>query len=226
MKHRNYAVLTGDVINSRELPAPDLESLMRALAGLWKDFGTVHEGAVLGELELFRGDGWQVALARPALCMKAAVFLRAASKVQMEGRFDSRIGIWLGPVERLHKDRLLESNGIAFHLAGSALDNLSPKGASWAIHAHDVKAMDTFGVAFPMMDLLIRRWSKQESAAVVGTLLGWTQEAIAQHPMVAKKDGAQPTQQAVADSLHRIGWKSHWEPCLTKAHSLLEKLAQ
>lgn len=226
--NETYAVLTGDVIDSRKLSASQLEVLFGNVRDLWKSFGKVHSGAVVGTLEVFRGDGWQAALAKPALCVEAAVFLRAAFRAQPgEIRVDSRIGIGVGMVERLDPDRLSESNGPAFQRSGEMFEVLDSTGLRWGLGSANRKnEIGSASIILPMMDLLVQRWTQPEAAAVVGTLLGLTQAEIAAYPLAAKKNGAAPTQQAVAKVLKRIGWKYHWRPVLTKVQGVLEKTNQ
>lgn len=219
-----YAILTGDLIGSRRLKPDQLKALFRALNDHWKQFSEAHQEAVVGQVEIFRGDGWQAALKQASLAGKAALFLRAAIKAHpLSHLLDTRIGLGFGPVETLHPDRLGESNGLAFQRSGEALDDLAKGSCNWGLRAGiaNLETLETIG--FPMMDLAVSRWTRAEAMAAMGSLLGWTQEKIAEHPYSAKKDGKAPTQQAVADTLRRIAWKSHWIPVLEAVETLIDK---
>lgn len=218
----HYAVLTGDIVGSRKLSTHELASLFEGVRGVWRCFAEHHGDAVIGELDVFRGDGWQVALTQPALCLRAAVFLRAAFRAHSKKMdVDSRIGVGVGSVDRIVQGRLSESNGLAFQRSGSALESLPAKGLRWAFDGGPGFAARSLGsMSFPLMDLLIQRWSPSSSIAVVGTLLGMTQDEIAQHPLSRKSDGEAPTRQAIHDALKRIAWASHWEPVLRNADEL------
>lgn len=219
---QRYAILTGDLVGSRRLSSQQLEELFKSLNDLWSQFGDAHAGAVIGSVEIFRGDGWQAALAKPALCVEATLFLRAAFKAQaLSHKLDTRIGVGIGTVDDLKENRLSESNGPAFQCSGDALDSLFKNDCRLALRtqAEAPKAMEV--IAIPMMDLAIQRWTRAAAVAVMGTLLGWTQETIARHPLALKKDGAAPTQQAVADALGRVGWKSHWLDTLAAVERLI-----
>lgn len=220
-----YAVLTGDVIGSRRLTAKELEAVFDDVRYLWKAFGSHHSGAVVGTLEIFRGDGWQAALAKPWLAVEAAAFLRAAFRAQeATRRVDSRIGIGLGGVEHLDANRLRESNGEAFQRSGAALEKLAKKQLCWGIDLGDEARLRSLTTTtLPLLDLLVCRWTRAEAAAVIGNLLGWTQDEIAAHPLAKKKDGKQPTRQAIHDALKRIGWASHLEPVMEEASRLLKE---
>lgn len=219
-----YAVLTGDLIGSRRLSPDQLKALFNALNDHWKEFAEVHPGAVIGGVEIFRGDGWQAALKQASLAGKAALFLRAAIKAHpLSHHLDTRIGLGFGPVETLVPARLGESNGLAFQRSGEALDDLAKGDRNWGLRTDiaNLKALETIG--FPIMDLAVSRWTRAEAMAALGSLLGWTQEKIAAHPYSAKKDGKAPTRQAVADTLRRIAWKSHWIPVLEAVETLIDK---
>ncbi|MGF1530518.1 MAG: hypothetical protein ACFCU4_04060 [Puniceicoccaceae bacterium] len=218
----HYAILTGDLVGSRRLSGNQIGSLFAALNDFWEAFGHAHPGAVVGKIEIYRGDGWQAALELPQYCLKAALFLRAVVKAYpLDEKMDTRIGIGLGPVELLKKDRLSESNGTAFVRSGEALETLTEKDQGLALRT-GATADPLQTVGCPMMDLAIRRLTRPEAVAVMGSLLSWKQETIAAHPYSAKKDGETPTQQSVSDSLVRIGWKSHWLPVLTAVETVLE----
>jgi hypothetical protein len=223
-----YAILTGDIIGSRKLSAKDLEAVFGHVRELWQTFGQHHGGAVVGTLEVFRGDGWQAALKEPALAVEAAVFLRATFRAQESDiRVDSRIGIGVGRVEHLEADRLRESNGEAFQRSGGILEKLEKKHLGWGIDPGDSqKHVSVSRTMLPLLDLLVRRWSRAEAVAVLGTLLGWTQDEIAAHPLARKKDGQQPTRQAIHDALKRIGWASHLEPVLEEARRQLQEMGR
>lgn len=220
--NQDYAVLTGDLVGSRRLSESELKRLFNGLKELWEQFGQAHGSSVVGSLEIYRGDGWQAALSKPALAVDAAVFLRAAVKAQpFPQKTDTRIGIGIGEIRALLSNRLSESNGMAFQRSGEALESLSREDRFFGFQsAMEGRQAPESAVLF-MMDLAIQRWSKPEAAAAMGSLLGWKQEMIAEHPYSAKKNGEAPTRQAVSDTLGRIGWKSHWLPALAAARRLL-----
>ncbi len=218
-----YAVLTGDLVGSRRLTADQLATLFKHLNDLWQQFADAHSGAVIGRIEIFRGDGWQVALAKPSLAVNAALFLRAVVKSQpFDQKMDTRVGIGVGQVDVLKPDRLSESNGPAFLYSGEALESLTKGSCCWNLRRETPEPDVLEAVGLPLMDLAVKRWSRTEAAAVMGSLLGWKQKVIAEHPYCAKKHGEAPTRQAVSDTLGRIGWKSHWLPTLKAIENLAE----
>ena len=221
---KKFAVLTGDLVDSRQLSSLQQKSFFSKLNNLWGKFGSAHADAVIGKLEVFRGDGWQGVLSDPSLSVNAALFIRASVKaLNLAPKMDTRIGVGIGSVDSLNPKRLGESNGKAFQYSGQALDSLAKGDQAWGFYYDDEASCGLKTIGFPMMDLAIQQWSKVEAVAVMGTLLGLTQEKIAHHPLAKKDDETTPSQQAIADALKRIGWKSHWAPVLAHAKECLEK---
>ncbi len=217
-----YAVLTGDVIGSRQLSASQLQDLLSDMKDFWDKFSENFPDQVIGNLEVFRGDGWQVALSSPACALEAAVFLRAVSKASpASDHSDSRVGIGIGAVEVLNPAHLAESQGDAFEASGDALALTSKGKIRWKLLAQskEFTSLDLF--TLPVLDLAVSSWSAVESFAVVGEILGWTQEETALHLWAQKNDGSSPTPQAVGKAFRRTFWKSHIHPVLAAASLLL-----
>ena len=118
-----FAVLTGDLVKSRRLPD---EQLNRVRAGFHEAVGEVKQwerGLVRGTPEFFRGDAWQMVLAKPEWALRVAVFLRAS--LLADNLADTRVVIGLGSVDRLNPKRVSLSTGQAFALSGEMLDELT-----------------------------------------------------------------------------------------------------
>ena len=60
-----YAVLTGDLVSSRQLPAERLERTRRLIAEGAARFRRRRPRALSGAPEVFRGDAWQLLLREP-----------------------------------------------------------------------------------------------------------------------------------------------------------------
>lgn len=105
------AVITGDIINSRELPEEWISTLKNALDGL---FGKNVNW------EIFRGDSFQIELnAKDALIY--AIYIKACIKT-LKGA-DVRIGIGVGK-KSISAEKVTEANGEAFVNSGYAFDTL------------------------------------------------------------------------------------------------------
>lgn len=216
------AVLTGDLIGSRRLSEPQRQQLFRELNGYWHQYAPSLLDSSPCDIQVYRGDGWQALVPKSEQAVNAAIFIRAAIKaLNVVDGMDTRLGVGIGRVDSLNPAKLGDSNGPAFIRSGEALDSLATPGPAWAFNHSQLKFQNIFLATCPIMDLAIQRWTKAESAAVVGSLLGLTQEEIAKHPLACKDDGDAPTRQAISDALKRIGWSSHWQPTLKHIQSQL-----
>ncbi|HKJ89198.1 MAG TPA: hypothetical protein VKA48_11915, partial [Gammaproteobacteria bacterium] len=95
-----YAVLTGDLVRSSTLSADELQRVQDGLRTAARELAVASWAAdslVVGELDLFRGDSWQLLLRRPGPALRAALFLR--STLLAQGIADTRIAIGHGTVE-------------------------------------------------------------------------------------------------------------------------------
>ena len=217
-----YAILTGDLIASRKLSSMQITDTLDAMKDFWQKFASLHPGQVLGGLEVFRGDGWQVALSSPEHCLDAAIFLRAVVKACPQSqKSDTRIGIGIGSVDQLVEGNLGESRGEAFVASGHALESLSDSKRRWALLPDSALHHPVSQMLLPALDLAVTRWSAPEAFAVLGEMMGWTQEKTAKHPWAQKKDGTSPSPQAVSDALFRIHWKSHLVHILEETRLIL-----
>ncbi|WFB37681.1 hypothetical protein P3T73_07900 [Kiritimatiellota bacterium B12222] len=216
-----YAVLTGDVMGSRQLSASQLQDLLAGMKDFWGKFSTHSPDQVIGTLEVFRGDGWQVALKSPACALEAAVFLRAVCKAcPASDNSDSRVGIGMGSVDVLNPSHLAESQGDAFEASGDALAVAAQGKIRWKLLSKCKEVAKWDALTLPPLDLAISSWSSTESFAVVGEILGWTQEETALHPWAQKTDGSSPTPQAVGKAFRRTHWKSHISPVLDTVNEI------
>jgi hypothetical protein len=221
---KTYAVLTGDLIGSRELGTQKLQSAMALVRRLADEFAAVHANAMVSHPDVFRGDSWQLCLQSAHLAVTAAVFIRAGLKA---GELDSRIGIGVGGVAALHEAKISESTGPAFVASGDALDGLAKDHTLGFKHAAEPAptwAEAVRELVMPLLDVQVTGWSQRESFAVHGTLRQLTQQEIADLPAGRTREGTPPTRQAIQDALRRIVWTTHVGPVLTNLEKLLSQL--
>jgi len=200
-KQEYFAVLTGDIIQSRFLSEADLDRVRDCLLSSVDAVRAWKRGLVEGEAEFFRGDAWQMLLNRPALAMRVAVFLRAS--LLAEGKADSRISIGLGRAENLSKHRVALSTGEAFVLSGNALDRMT-RNSRMAVEV--TKSIWPLSEWLPIVaqlcDALINQWTgrQAEIIRIAAIPTGPTHEEIAQklNPAISK--------QAVAKALRGANW--------------------
>lgn len=224
-----YAVLTGDLVDSSGLSKKVKPKIQQLLKDLAKEFGQVHPDSMVGKLDLFRGDGWQLCLGKPELAIDATIFMRAGVKAGsrvLGVTSDSRIGVGFGVVDKLIKVSISESTGPAFLHSGTALDNLKDSGKRIALHAGGDQSFlkNLEATTIPLLDLAVSRWTQSESLAVYGTLRALTQQEIAAHDWaVPSMSGKPQTQQSISDALNRTNWKSHVSPVLKQIKLLIKE---
>jgi hypothetical protein len=206
-----YAVLTGDLVKSSRLTSVKSKGAMERLKKIAVEFGEQHPNSVVGRMDTFRHDSWQLLLELPALAFRTAVFLRTALKLQSNAntKYDTRISIGIGKVELISKRRISDSRGPAFTRSGKGLDAMD--GRCLALVAGDDTpalwhALER-GVA-PLLDCVVGDWTPTESRAVYGALKGWTQEETARNWSPQEKTDKGPTRQAVGASLVRAHWST------------------
>lgn len=74
---RLYAVLTGDLVKSTDLPARELDRVRNHFLKRINAVKTWDKGLVAGNAEFVQGDAWQLALTIPGRALRVAIFLRA-----------------------------------------------------------------------------------------------------------------------------------------------------
>lgn len=106
------AVLTGDIINSAQIPVPDWLPALKTLLGEWGDTPQ--------DWEIYRGDELQLRLP-PCQALRAAICLKALMRSKQD--MDIRLAIGIG-TESYRGRRVSESNGEAYRRSGRAFENL------------------------------------------------------------------------------------------------------
>jgi hypothetical protein len=115
------AVLTGDLVASTKRTADQIDAAMlsiRSAAAMIAAWQTPHQDT---RFTRYRGDGWQVVLAKPRYALRAAVVI--------QGRLialgmESRMFIGVGTIANPGTDSLADASGEAFERSGKGLDSL------------------------------------------------------------------------------------------------------
>ena len=167
----NYAVLTGDIVKSSQLPEGGLDRIFANLqhaadviAG-WQDAPTY--------LTRNRGDGWQMAVA-PRFALRAVFAARAAVRMA-DKRFDTRIALAIGD-GAIPGPTLADARGPVFTASGQALEAM-PRRRDMVVAGDQ----GTLAIALRLSEEIIKRWTEAQAAVALRALdpLGPTQETIA-----------------------------------------------
>lgn len=195
-----YAVLTGDLVASRQLDSAGRTRLLDHLQGSFAAL-PLPAGAIVFPFSLFRGDSFQGLLRSPAPALRVALYLRL--RLLMAGgppgpRADARIAIGLGPVGYLDA-QLGTSDGLAFQRSGPALDAL-PRSARICLQSGDPALDAEMAVSLTLFDAVSSRWTPKQAEAMCLALAGQRQADIATHLHIS--------QPAVSKLLSAAHWEA------------------
>ncbi len=190
------AILTADVVHSREINEPE------AIRSLLASFIEMAEAKFKAHGDIYRGDSLQLYLTDPRHSMLVAILLRAAFIAQSKSKeqtWDIRVSIGIGALEH-QVNKVGESTGEAYILSGTGLDNISTGSDRLKIKTSSTELNTELELLTRFADNLVSSWSHY-SAEVVYEQLLWngTQKEL------AKKLGrSQPT-------IHKRLVRAHFE---------------
>ena len=123
MKMDIKAVITGDIINSTRIRAERRTLLIDSILRV------ADELKILSplQIEMFRGDSFQVVVDEPEEALRIAILLRAGLKcstpLECGSAWDARIALGVGEIS-YGADKIVMSDGEAFHFSGRELDGI------------------------------------------------------------------------------------------------------
>ncbi|MBI1172140.1 hypothetical protein GC209_12125 [bacterium] len=172
------AVLTGDLIASTKAEGAAVDRAMQTLAraarmiGGWAGHDT--------RFTRFRGDGWQIYLARPGLVLRAMLFLTAYMRAADTG-LATRMAIAIAPYDRLGEAGLSGASGLAFERSGRELDRMR-RHDTLAFAAGPAAWEPWQGAVLTLAEWQAGRWTREQAEAMAMALdpLAPTQDQIAQ----------------------------------------------
>lgn len=159
MEQPQIAVLTGDIVRSTTYPAATLEHAMQAIQRAAAGLATLQSPPADPRFTRFRGDGWQIALIKPHLSLRAAVVIQAHLTTL---GLATRLCIGIGPADSLGTTDLSDAAGEAFERSGRGLDALSDT-ARLAIDGHQVREEDR--IIADLLDERMGRWTAAQAEA-------------------------------------------------------------
>ncbi|WP_458790828.1 hypothetical protein [Yoonia sp. MH D7] len=179
----DYAVLTGDIIKSSQLPDGGLDLIFNNLH-LAADVIEKWQGAP-AYLTRNRGDGWQM-VADPRFALRATFAARAAVRMT-DRRYDTRIALAVDTGTLAGSD-LSTASGPAFIKSGQALEAM-PKKRTFSV----VPEGGTHSLILRLAEEIIARWTHTQAALALRALapnrptqaelalqLGITQQSVQQ----------------------------------------------
>lgn len=197
------AVITGDFIHSSKLAPKDWDRLHLVMKESSRLLRSSFKDIVPLEVDIFRGDSWQMLVLDPSKALRLSLFYRAIIRAKMAvPNLDTRMAIAVGDIDSIPQTRVSEGHGEAYLLSGEALDWLNKSKSANMCFAHKKDETErAFDVIVRLIDVLATRWTDKQALAISGALRGMKQEEIAEKLWERKI-----TQQAVAQHLSRAGW--------------------
>lgn len=201
---QTYAVLTGDIVASSQRSLEGQRLLPEVVHRVSVEIKDHFAKAFHSEIDVFRGDSWQMVITRPQDALRIGCFIR--SRMQSEPGYrhlDSRISIGFGTIDYLPEKNVSTGNGQAFRLSGEGLESL-PSYSRMSLsfpNEHQAALPQALEVIVQLMDLQMQRWTGKQAEAVSGALINLTQKKIARSWV------REPvTQQAISQHLEGAGW--------------------
>lgn len=152
------AVITGDIVNSRALPALWIETLKQALSSLPEKEA---------KWEIFRGDSFQVELSAE-VALLASIYIKASIKTIKSA--DVRLSIGLGTKAKTAASKVTEANGEAYINSGEAFDTLKSDKVNLAVKSPSLVFDEDMNLYFKLALIAMDNWSPIAAEVVKQTI--------------------------------------------------------
>lgn len=165
---KNNSVLTGDVINSRNIS--DKIHFINTINEVFRE--TENRLLINNPIQISRGDSFQTLLKKPSDSLKAILLIKSGlmSKSPENFLYNVRISVGIGSVEFPH-DNINIANGKAFELSGIVLESMKKKGVEISIVTLNPKINKALEILNLMLETIINKWSKKNAEVVYLSLL-------------------------------------------------------
>ena len=192
------AVITGDIVRSGQIELENRDLLIQALQEIVE--GLQDKSPMT--MELFRGDSFQIVVAKPEKSLEIASMIRAGLKSYTPADsttvWDARIAIGIGTID-YQGDRIVTSDGEAFKLSGRGLDTMEKSRLTISTCWQEVNEELDAGLAF--VDDLITGWSINQARAVFLSLGKGLSQANIASSIAKSQQNVSKTLTSAKDSL-------------------------
>ncbi len=162
-----YAVLTGDLISSRDHSAAQIDAALDCLREASERIPR-PDPDFSPRFTRHRGDGWQI-ISPPRHAFTACLVLVAALRATDIG-LKTRIAVGVGPMLPPTSEDLSAAHGRAFEISGALLDKLTrQRGAETIMIDGDGDYSWQKGI-FALADWIMQGWTAQQAEAVLMVL--------------------------------------------------------
>jgi hypothetical protein len=201
---RIYAVITGDIVGSTRLKNNQGGQLAALILAAGEKTRSHFAEKIHAEIDIFRGDSWQLVISDPAYALRIGLFLRASLQTtKIMGQMDTRFSIGFGEIDYLPEKQISTGSGDAFSLSGKGLENCKKPVRLTLQFPYALQTSHTLALNLitQLIDLQVQRWTQKQAEAVSGALIGLTQQEIAENWV-----DEPVSQQAISQHLEGAGW--------------------
>lgn len=168
----DYAVITGDVINSSVDYKNKQKELLKKIKAVYRYLQSAYKEEMPYHIDIFRGDSFQFIIANSAISLRlATAFWLYAKGNQLE----VKISLGFGEIDYLKKTKISESNGEAFLLSGKGLEGMSAE-QYINIEIKDQIRDDCIQAYVELLNIYLNSLSEKNALAVFGRLIGLSLE--------------------------------------------------
>lgn len=171
-------VITGDVIGYSQIKLEDRAQLLNCFYEMKDELQSISPF----EMELFRGDSFQLLVDKPEMTTKLAILLRAGliqyTPSKKEVIWDAKVSIGIGAVDFI-SDEIITSDGEAFQYSGRQFDKMGKQRLVVTTPWSEVN--EELAVSTPFADDIITRWSiKQAEITYMSLIRNQSQKELAE----------------------------------------------
>lgn len=212
----NIGVITGDIVDSREISITIRELLYADLKSFLE---SLKKNKRIDKYELFRGDSFQCIVKQKEETLKIALMIRLfvksyitseqkqkyanylgkgkmASKGYYPSLLDIRVAIGIGSFDFLNKKTLAHSDGEAFYLSGGGLDEIKTMPNRMVVKTNNIEFTNAIEPSILLMDALIQKWTVNQAETVLLKLEGFKEDEIARQLKISQSAVNQRTKTA------------------------------
>ncbi|MBN7821551.1 hypothetical protein [Bowmanella yangjiangensis] len=196
-KSKVYAVLTGDLVASSQIPANEYDALLYALDQTLRYLCRRDAG----QYNVYRGDAFQLLLNKPQAWAHSAILLRLAMRSQLQ---DCRLSVGIGTISNPRPD-VKSATGEAFTLSGTGLDSL-PQGQRMNVQSTEDDFNWHMGITLRQTDALISQMTVRQAQALQEYLLleDKSHLAVAKHLHTSRVNATKLLNQGHYDLLMQV----------------------
>ena len=210
---KKAAVITADLVASRELDKKEREQLFKAIRSALKKM--VKEKWI-DAFELYRGDSFQCVLPQKELALRTALLLRTyVRSYNILGKQDLKLSIGIGSLDFYRADNIAQSDGQAFWLSGTELDNMKKSLYRMSLKTPDPQFNENIEPSILLLDAVMQKWTGNQAEVIYHKLQSLKEEEISRIIGIS--------QSAVNQRIHTAQWfavdklLTYFEKNVTKA---------